>query len=81
MLMILSTGRFEAVARGETLKGTWELNEDLEPARLTLSFDEGKPLVTIVKLQGDKLLIEPPGEEGAVPRSFSDKATVYLRQK
>ncbi len=74
-------GKFEGMAKGESIKGTWELNEELQPARVTLKFEDGAPFITIIKLQGDKMLIEPLPTEGTVPREFSEKATVYIRQR
>lgn len=79
-MYLYATGKFEALAKGESVDGTWVLNEELEPNRITLQVEGGESFTTIIKVQGDKMLLEPVAEEGAVPRAFSERATVYIRQ-
>lgn len=81
ILYIRSEGQFEGMAKGESVKGTWKLNEEVEPQQITMNFEGGQPFVTIIKIQGDKMLIQPVTEEGKLPAAFSEKATVYVRKK
>jgi len=70
----------EALSRGETLTGHWTFNEDTEPCRLELTFEEQSAIVTIAKLEGDQLLIEPREEDDELPTQFTSKAQKYRRQ-
>ena len=80
VLFLHREGKFEAVARGERVAGTWLVDEEVEPNRIDLNF-EGKKVSSIAKVQADNLLIEPVGSDGKLPTSFSKKATYYTRQR
>jgi hypothetical protein len=79
VLWFKSDGTFEAIAKGENLPGKWTFNEDTDPKQLELVFED-RTIVTIAKLNGDELLIEPREEEAEMPSSFSDDAQKYRRQ-
>ena len=79
VLFLESDGDFEAIAKGDRLTGTWKLDEKTDPDRIDLIF-ETRTITSIVKMQGDSLLIEPVGEDGKIPTKFSNKATFYKRQ-
>jgi hypothetical protein len=79
VLFLETDGGFEAISNGERLAGTWSVDEAAEPDRLDLVF-EGRTLSSIIKLQGDNLLIESVGADGKLPTKF-DHATFYKRQQ
>ncbi len=79
VLFLSRDGKFEAVAKGERLKGTWAVDDKVEPNRIDLDF-EGKKISSIAKVQEDNLMIEPVGPDGKLPTVFSNKATYYKRQ-
>ena len=70
---------FEALTNGEKLIGKWNLNEEVNPPRLELVFEE-RIVRTLVKLSGDQLTVEQAEEEAEYPEKFTDKATKYRRQ-
>lgn len=80
VLFLNQNGDFEAVAKGERLKGKWKVDQEAEPDRIDLIF-ETSTFSSICKMQGDSLLIEPVGEDGKVPSKFTSKATQYERQQ
>lgn len=79
LLSLEEGGKFEAVSKGERLAGTWKVDSEAEPDRIDLIF-ESKTVSSIVKMQGDNLIIEPVGEDGKLPATFSKKASFYQRQ-
>lgn len=79
VLWFKSDGTFEALTRGETLPGKWIFNEEIEPKQLELVFED-KKVVTIAKLVGDQLLIEPREEDAELPTEFSNNVQKYRRQ-
>lgn len=79
VLFLSRDGKFEAMAKGENLTGTWVVDDKVEPNRIDLNF-EGKKISSIAKVQGDNLMIEPVGSDGKLPTAFSAKATYYKRQ-
>lgn len=79
VLYLESDGRFEAISQGERLVGTWSVNQEVTPNQIALNF-ENRTVTSIVKMQGDNLLIEPVEEDGVTPTEFSKKATFYQRQ-
>lgn len=79
VLFLEQDGKFEAVAKGERVKGTWAIDDKVDPMRFVLNF-EGKKVASIAKVQKDNLLIEPVGPEGKLPSTFSENATYYKRQ-
>ena len=80
VLFFKSDGSFEAITKGETLSGKWTLREDTQPNQLELLFEENRKIVTIARLTGDQLLIEPRENEGDMPSKFSEQAQKYRRQ-
>lgn len=79
VLFLEADGDFEAIARGERLVGKWKVDQDAEPDRIDLTF-ETRSISSIMKVQGDSMLIEPVGDDGKAPTKFTDKATFYKRQ-
>lgn len=79
VLFLNANQEFEAISHGERLRGTWRVAEDVTPNQIHLTFEEGRTVTSIVKRQGDSLLIEQVGEDGKVPSKFTDKATYYKR--
>jgi hypothetical protein len=80
MLFLQPNGQFEAIAKGERLVGQWKVDQTVEPNRIDLSF-ETRTFSSIMRVQGDSMLIEPVGEDGETPKEFSEKATYYQRQR
>lgn len=79
VLYLRTGGEFEAISKGDRISGQWKVDEKAEPQRIDLVF-ENRTVTSIVKLSGDSLLIEPVGEDGAVPGEFSKNATYYKRE-
>lgn len=79
VLFLRDSGDFEAISKGDRITGKWILDEKADPQRIDLVF-ENRTVTSIVKLSGDGLLIEPVGEDGAVPTHFSKNATFYKRE-
>jgi hypothetical protein len=80
VLFLEADGDFEAISKGERLVGKWKVDQTVEPNRIDLEF-ETRTFSSILKMQGDSLLIEPVGEDGKLPVKFSEKATFYKRQQ
>lgn len=80
VLVFKADGTFEAITGGEQLPGTWLFNEEIEPARLELEFEEQRKIVTIAKIEGDQLLLEHREKDQEMPTAFTDKAQKYRRQ-
>jgi hypothetical protein len=80
VLIFKNDQTFEARSRGETLPGTWKLNEDVQPNQLELVFEEPPTILTIAKLEGDQFLIEPREENAELPKQFTKNAQKYRRQ-
>lgn len=70
---------FEAVGNGEKLPGQWAWTPESDPPQLELTFEQ-KKIITIAKLEGDQLLIEPRENQEELPKQFSAKAQKYRRQ-
>lgn len=83
VLFFKETGEFEAISQAEKLKGKWSLDETKEPTQLTLEFEDNETVITIIKLQGDALLVEGPKDEAGAktPEKFSERALQYRRRK
>ncbi len=79
VLFLKGNQDFEAISHGERLSGTWRVDEDVSPNQIHLMLEEGREVTSIVKRQGDSLLIEQVGENGEIPSKFTDKATYYKR--
>ena len=79
ILYFKSDGSFQAMTGGENLPGTWTVDEEVDPQRLTLVFEQ-RTVVTIMKLNADHLLIEPSEQDQELPSTFSKKAQDYARQ-
>ena len=71
---------FDAIGKGEKLSGTWSIDEEQQPQRLELNFEDRK-VVTIFRLEGDQLLIEPREKDQELATQFSEKAQKYRRQQ
>lgn len=80
VLFLNSSGDFEAISSGDRLVGKWKVDQTVTPNRIDLSF-ETRTISSIVKIQGDSMLIEPVGEDGKTPTEFTNKATFYKRQQ
>lgn len=80
VLFLEADGDFEAISKGDRLTGKWKVDQTAEPNRIDFEF-ETRTISSIMKLQGDSLLIEPVGEDGKLPTKFSPKATFYKRQQ
>lgn len=79
VLFLERNGSFEALSGGERLAGKWVLHDDTEPHRIDFIF-ETRTVSSILAVEGDRLIIEPVGNDGPPPTQFSDKATSYQRQ-
>ena len=79
VLYFKDDGSFQALTGGENLPGTWSIDEEVDPQRLTLVFEQ-KTVVTIMKLNADHLLIEPSVADQELPSTFSKNAQDYSRQ-
>lgn len=79
VLFLEADGDFEAIAKGERLAGQWKVDQKAEPNRIDLTF-ETRTVSSIMKVQGDSMLIEPVGDDGKTPTKFTEKATFYKRQ-
>lgn len=79
VLFLEPDGDLEAISQGERLVGKWKVDQTVEPNRIDLIF-ETRTISSILKIQGDSMLIEPVGEDGKLPTKFTDKATFYKRQ-
>ena len=82
-LFFRETGEFEAISQAEKLKGKWTLDETTDPVQLKLDFEDDETVTTIIKLQGDALLVEGPDPEAGskLPEKFSERALQYRRRK
>lgn len=80
VLFLEDDGDFEAISKGERLVGKWSVDQKAEPNRIDLIF-ETRTISSIMKMQGDSLLIEPVGDDGKLPTKFTEKATFYKRQQ
>lgn len=78
-LTFRSDGTFNALSKGEKLSGKWKYHEEPEPNQLELIFEDNRVL-TIAKLIGDQLIIEPREQDAAMPADFTDAAQKYRRQ-
>lgn len=70
---------FEALGNGEKLSGQWLWRDETEPAQIELNFEQ-KKIVTIAKIQGNQLLIEPREGKDDMPSQFTDKVQKYQRR-
>jgi hypothetical protein len=80
VLFLEADGDLEAISKGDRLAGKWKVDQSVEPNRIDLIF-ETRTFSSILKIQGDSMLIEPVGDDGKLPTKFSDKATFYKRQQ
>lgn len=74
-----SDHKFDAIGKGEKLSGTWVIDEESTPNKVELNFED-RQVVTIYRLEGDQLLIEPREKDEEMPTKFSEKAQKYRRQ-
>ncbi|MGE0489420.1 MAG: hypothetical protein AB7S38_09420 [Vulcanimicrobiota bacterium] len=74
-------GTFQAETGGDTVQGNFQADFSLTPVELDLRVKDTKPLLTIVKLEGDKLTIQRTGPGLSRPTGFSADSTVYSRQE
>jgi hypothetical protein len=80
VLWFKSDGTFEALTKGETLSGKWVFHEEIEPKQIELIFEEDRKIITLAKLVGDQLLIEPREDGAEMPVEFSNDVQKYRRQ-
>ncbi|MCA9792244.1 MAG: hypothetical protein KC910_10635, partial [Candidatus Eremiobacteraeota bacterium] len=74
-------GSFQADTVGDNFWGNFQADFSLTPVELDLRVKDTKPLLTIVKLEGDKLTIQRTGPGLSRPTGFTADSTVYTRQK
>lgn len=81
VLRFRSDGTFDAITSKETLSGRWLLNDEHEPQRLELDFDQSSKIETIAKVEDTHLMIEPRGKDDPLPEVFTSRAQRYLKKK